>query len=469
MQISLPNLWTPRHYQLKAFAKFDQGIKRQLLIWPRRSGKDSFSINLAAKAAHQRVGTIFHMLPTSRQGRKVIWDGIDKQGRRIIDQAIPPQLRKDTGGLVNDEMIIRLKNGSVYQVVGSDNYDALVGTNPIGLIISEWAISNPKAWDYLRPILTENGGFVIFISTPRGKNHMWKQLQLVKDNPDWFVSHLNYKDTGHISDALIEAERSSGMPEARLRQEYFCSFEASDVGQIYNSYVEAARASERVGSFDHDPRYPVETAWDLGHRDATAVIFVQRIQGQIRIIDYHEERKKDFGHHAKLVLNKPYIYERHVLPHDAEKIEYGSGTTVRELAQKFGMPTTIAPKLSVEAGIEATRTLFPMLRFNANKVASLLTALAHYQYDYEEDEEGRTLSVSPKPLHDWSSHPCDALRYLAVTPEGQGILPGWARQYMQSPMVGHNGGPPLEEEFDPLREYRAGREMDRIVHHTMGY
>ena len=198
-------------HQQALWNRLGDGTKRAVAVWHRRAGKDSVALNWAAKASRERVGLYWHMLPQARQGRKVIWDAIDRDGRRMIDQAFPPDARK--GRPSDEEMRIRLKNGSVWQVVGSDNYDALVGSNPVGVVFSEFALAKPSAWDYLRPILAENGGWALFIFTPRGENHAYDLYQLAEQHPDWFAERLTVDDTGILPAATIEEERRSGMPE----------------------------------------------------------------------------------------------------------------------------------------------------------------------------------------------------------------------------------------------------------------
>ena len=135
--IRLPaNGWKARPHQERLWAFLGQAIepnavgKRAVAVWHRRAGKDSLAINFAAVAARRRPANYWHMLPTATQGRKVVWEGIDGQGRRMIDQAFPPGQRT---GKLDDEMLLRLKGGSTWQVVGSDNFDRLVGANPAGV------------------------------------------------------------------------------------------------------------------------------------------------------------------------------------------------------------------------------------------------------------------------------------------------------------------------------------------------
>ncbi|NDC09946.1 MAG: hypothetical protein EBZ75_11520 [Oxalobacteraceae bacterium] len=437
-KITLPNNFIPRWYQQDAWAALDAGIiKRAFHVWHRRAGKDVSYLNYTAKRAHTEIGGYYHLLPTQQQARKVIWNSINKDGVRLIDQAFPKELRKRT---VEDQMLIEFHCGSMWQCVGSDNYDSLVGSNPRGLIFSEWSISNPRAWDYMRPILTENGGFAAFIGTPRGKNFFFEQYERVRQMPnEWYCDIKTVLDTQAITLEAIEQERLAGMSEDRIQQEFFCSFDAQTAGLIYDSYITAAEAQGRLTQIEYDPRYPVETAWDLGHKDATAIWFVQRVGNQVRFIDYAEERGKDLPYFINLVRSKPYGYSRHIGPHDTNKFEFGSGNTILEIARQHGFIFTIAPKLDVEDGIEATRALLPRCYWNTTKTLHGLRALRHYHYDNDADEQDddRKVTLATKPKHDWSSHCCDALRYLAVTPESQGIMSNWAAEMMASQMMGN--------------------------------
>jgi len=172
----------------------------------------------------QRVGVYWHMLPLNTQARKVVWDAIDKQGRRVIDQVFPLPLRKSVN---STEMKIELWNGSIWQCVGSDNYNALVGSNPVGVVFSEYSLADPASWDFIRPILAENGGWALFIYTPRGKNHGYT-LYNTALAAGWFVQKLTVDDTKAVPLGVIEEERRAGMSESMIQQEFYCSFEAMD-------------------------------------------------------------------------------------------------------------------------------------------------------------------------------------------------------------------------------------------------
>jgi len=418
--LDLPNEWAARDYQAPLFRHmFEGGLERKkaAVVWHRRCGKDSCCLQLSAVASQMRVGTIWHMLPTLKQGRRVVWDGIDREGRRMIDQAFPKEMRQVANPINNSDMQIRFRNGSIYQVVGSDNYDSLVGTNPVGVIFSEFAVADPKAWDYIRPILAENGGWALFIYTPRGKNHGKKLFDMAQGNPKWYSSLLTVDDTFRpngthvISPDIIAEERAEGMSEEKILQEYFCSFEAGMEGAFYTKELNLAEEEGRIGHFPHDPAKQCQTWWDIGFRDATSIIVTQRGEdGKPVIIDYLEARNKALDEWVRDVRSHPYDYDEHWGPHDLENTDWTTGKTRREFAAALGFAFDIVPKLPVQDGIDATRALIRTARFNEPKVGRLLDGLYSYRREYDD----RMQMFRDKPLHDWASHPADAMRYLSV-------------------------------------------------------
>lgn len=175
----------------------------------------------------ERVGTYFYFLPTYTQAKKVVWDGIDKDGVRFIEH-IPKDLIKS----INEtEMRIELLNGSAVQLIGAENIDRIVGTNPVGVIFSEFALMKPNVWDFIRPILAENGGWAVFVYTPRGMNHAWKLHMQAKENPNWFEQTLTVEDTKAISKEALDEERKT-MPQALFEQEFYCKY-IEGAGQFF--------------------------------------------------------------------------------------------------------------------------------------------------------------------------------------------------------------------------------------------
>jgi hypothetical protein len=205
---------------MNAARAMDRGVRRMVLVWHRRSGKDKLALNLMIKKMLERKGVYYYLFPEYSQARKAIWDGIDKDGWKFLDH-FPKELIQSKN---DTEMKIVLKNGSVFQLVGTDKIDSIMGTNPVGCVFSEFSLQNPSAWEMIRPILRENEGWAMFIYTPRGMNHGWKILQVAKENTEWFWEILSIKDTGVMSDDEVQKEIKEGMPPQLAGQEFYCEF-----------------------------------------------------------------------------------------------------------------------------------------------------------------------------------------------------------------------------------------------------
>ena len=220
MQVTIPHKFTPRPYQLPFFKAMDSGIKRAVLVWNRRAGKDKACWNFMIKKAMEKVGTYFYMLPEYKQAKKVVWDNIDNSGFKMLDH-IPPEITKNIN---NSELKIELINGSIIQLIAADTFkQSGVGSNPSGVVFSEYSISSPEAWKYVAPILAVNGGWAVFNMTPRGRNHGWALLQQAKQNPNWFWQVLTVDDTKVLTPEASEEEKLANSI-ALIEQEYYCAF-----------------------------------------------------------------------------------------------------------------------------------------------------------------------------------------------------------------------------------------------------
>lgn len=406
------NEYEPRPYQLPILKALDSGFKRVLAILPRRAGKDITALNYVIRRMWEEPGVYYYIFPTYSQAKKVIWDSITNDGKKILDY-FPKELVMQMN---SQEMKIRMKTASgeesLFQLIGSDNYDALMGTNPRGCVFSEYALQDPLAYQYLRPILTANQGWALFISTPRGKNHLWQLAELAKESPEWFYYKLSVEDTHHIPMEEIEKERREGlMSEDMIQQEYYTSFEMGVEGAYFTRYIDRARREQRIGDVPWENGFKVHTAWDIGVRDSTTIIFFQVIGQTVRIIDCYENSKHGIEHYAEVISSKPYLYGKHIAPHDIRVTEWGSGMTRIEKARQLGINFIIADELSVPDGIEAARSLFSKLWINEPTCQPLIKALENYRQEYDSKKK----IYKPRPLHDWSSHFADTFRYLAVS------------------------------------------------------
>lgn len=419
MNITIPNEWSPRPYQLPVLQYFARGGKRAVLQWSRRLGKDDVSLHKTALSAMLEKGNYWHMLPQYAQARKAIWDAVDSHtGRRRIDWVFPKCLRARTN---DTEMKITFKNGSTWQLCGSDSYDMLVGSGVKGVVFSEYALCRPEAWGYISPMLEENDGWAIFNYTVRGENHATQLGRYAEKTPGWFFSNVTARESGVFTQeqlARIERELIASYGEdqgrALFKQEYENDSGAAVPGSIYWREMQQAADEGRLASAPHDPRYPVYTFWDLGIDDSTAIIFAQLHEGKIWILDYVEECNEGMAHYLRVLDNKAaslgYRYGELIIPHDGENRDWSTGRTRREMLEGAGYKVRVLPAERVAEGINAARAVFGRCIFDAQKAERLLQALAHYRRKWDEEKK----TYSKEPLHDWASHGCDAFRYLAM-------------------------------------------------------
>jgi phage terminase large subunit len=404
------NRFKPREYQAPIIDAIEnKGYRRVLAIMPRRAGKDLTCFNLCIRECLRKVCVIYYIFPTYSQARKVIWDSITNDGHRIIDYYLPDELVEQKN---SQEMKIRFKNGSLFQLLGSDNFDSLMGTNPQGVVFSEYALQDPRAYQFIRPILTANFGWAVFNSTPRGKNHLFELYQIAQNSPEWFCYKLTIDDTQHIPLAEIEKEKAEGiMSDDLIQQEYYTSFDMGVEGAYYTKYLDRMRLKGQIGVVPWESGFKVHTSWDLGVRDATSIIFFQTIGQVVRIIDCYENNKQGLEHYVSVLKQKPYVYGKHIAPHDIRVKEWGSGMTRIEKAKQLGITFTIAPDVSIEDGIESVRSAFSKIWIDEQNAKQLLKSLESYRQEYDAKKK----VYKAHPLHDWSSNFADAMRYLAIS------------------------------------------------------
>lgn len=428
MQIRIPHRFKIRDYQLPVASTFDQGlIKRFIDVWHRRAGKDTLWLNLTIKGMLKRVGCYYHVFPTYRQGKKILWEGINAEGMKFMDH-FPPELIDGTN---NTDLQIQLKNGSLWQIIGSDTCDgdAIVGTNPAGLVFSEYSIQNPTVWDKVRPILVENGGWAAFCYTPRGHNHGYELYQTALKNPAlWHASMLTIDQTLRglneprlpglpvVTREQYLQEIADGMEEDMALQEFYCSFEGSKQGSYYGEWLAKIKQAGQITKVPWDPRLPVFTFWDLGVDDQTTIWFMQHLRdAEYRFIDCYSKNGKGLDHYVKVVNERPYVYDTHYLPHDIDVREIGApGARSRlETMVSLGIPKKslhAGECLPVLDGIGAVRTLLPLCWFDEVKCKDGISALQNYMKEWDD----RRKKFKDSPEHDWSSHYADAFREFAV-------------------------------------------------------
>ena len=424
--------WTARPYQQDSLDAFDDGKRRQVLVWHRRAGKDNYALNLASREAERTPGTYWHLFPKHVQARKAIFEGISNDGVRFIDQAFPESIRE--GRIANRDMMIRFKSGSTWQMAGSDRYNSLVGSNVRGVVFSEWALCDPRAWDYIRPIIRENGGWVVFITTLRGKNHAYRMAQRLKNNPDWYVDIRTVDDTTDnngkriLTPDDIQAERDEGMSEAMIQQEYYCNPLASLPGSIYGRQMEILSTSDRLDAFTYDRSRPVIAAWSTDFDDQYTVAFFQTRNNASYCIGSASYPFESIPDALDLVENTfPWRYiNRHVLPHNA----------AREIVSTFenrNLSVEVAP--AVENVVHVTRDELATIHIDEaprpwnddDEVNNerLIDALNGYRFQ----ETSAGTSWTNNPVDSWEKHFAKTVETFAAYRHDQGALVGgWHRR-----------------------------------------
>lgn len=400
----------PRPYQLPVFkALEEEKYNRLLIIWPRRSGKDIVGFNLMIRAAFRRVGTYFYVFPTFSSGRRILWNAITNEGAKVIDFLNPIWIKRKN----EQRMEIELTNGSLIQIIGSDNYDnTIVGTNCVGAIFSEYSLQDENAWVYTKPIIDASGGWAAFLSTPRGRNHLYSLWEIAKANPEvWYSSMLTVRDTKHVSEEEIQADIDRGEISWDLaQQEWYCSFTMGIDGSVYGTALDRMKHNEQIGNVPWQSNHKVHTSFDIGN-DGTAIIFFQVIGQSVNIIDSYQNSGEQLEFYVTYINSKPYTYGKHFFPHDMRVTEFGGKKYTRlEKARQLGLKGEIVDSVSIEDGIEYVKSSMCKIWIDKVKGAPLIVAIENYRYEFDRKKN----MYKNVPLHDKHSHFADSLRYMCL-------------------------------------------------------
>jgi len=420
----LPLDFTPRPYQASLMHDFfkPNPLKRALLIWHRRSGKDKVCWATLLLKALMRKGNYFYVFPTQRQGRKALWHGISGDGIGFLEH-IPTRLIVKTN---NTEMRIHLLNGSIIQIIGAANYNFAMGTNPQGIVYSEYSLQTPLCYTYLMPILTENKGWLIVNGTPRGHNHFYRLYNDVKNLKNWHCSletvatTRDNKGKAIITPSDIEEARSAAMSHEMLKQEFFCDFESALETAYFAKYLAQSRENGRIKIFPI-PDGPVFTFWDLGVSDLTTIWFATFSADKVILIGYYENSRYGLEHYAEYLNNfknkHNIVYGGHYGPHDVAVQSFSTGETRVVRARRLGINFTVVPKPKRKIdSIEITRAMFSMFVFHQHNCQTGLDALLQYESKTHGD------GAESGPQHSWASHAADAFLLIGQA-YSKGMLP----------------------------------------------
>lgn len=418
-KVILPHKFICRPYQIKAWKALEAGKKKVVLCWHRGAGKDLFALNWIITRAMRRQAVYLHCFPNYAQGKKAIWNSIhqtdDGEPLSYLSH-FPPEIIKHKD---SSDMRIQLTNGSVYQVIGIDGKNAQLarGMNPMDVIISEYAFMSEESWDIIEPRVAQNGGTVLFVSTPNGQNHFYREYNYANSGhrPDYYASIVTNDDTHIHTLEHIEELRDKGKPEDFIQQEYFCSFTRGAQGSYYGAYIQQARDSGRISDIRVSKDIVVHTAWDIGIGDASAIWLYQLMPGNsYNLLHYYENNNEGLAHYIQYLdewkRKHGIIWGKHFVPHDMKNREFTSGVDRVTKARELGYDMTVIPAEKLGPGIEAVRSILPHCTFNGKECRRGIDCLDFYRKKWND-----SLKVYyDEPLHDQYSHGADAFRMMAI-------------------------------------------------------
>jgi phage terminase large subunit len=390
--------YKPRPHQYELHEALDKH-RFVVAVMHRRAGKTVAAINHLIKSAIQCEKPnprLAYIAPTYGQAKRIAWDYLLEYTRPLGAIANIAELRVDFWG----------RRISLY---GSDNPDSLRGQYFDGVCLDEVGDQNPKIWnEIIRPALADRLGWALFIGTPKGNNHFHDLAERAKTEADWSFLEFKASQTKIIPEQELKAALRE-MGQDKYDQEFECSFNAAVEGSYYGSIINDLEANGRIAEFPRDDLCRSFTAWDIGMGDSTAIWVAQVAGKEIRLLDCVENHGVGLDWYVSWLRENNYQSFDHILPHDVEVRELGTGKSRKEVLQEAGLNVTVAPRLSIADGIQATRRLLPRCWFHPDTKQGL-NALRNYRKEYDEKRS----VFYDKPLHDWSSHFSDAMRYLAV-------------------------------------------------------
>ena len=400
MKIQIP--YTPRKHQAYIHQELDKH-RYAVLCCHRRFGKTVMVLNHLIRSALQNKNhnpRLAYIAPTYKQAKSIAWDYL-----KFYTKNIPGTKWNES------ELRCDLINGARITLLSSENFDSIRGIYLDICAIDEVAqVSQGLIDEVIIPALSDRKGKLFLIGTPKGMNNIfYDYYQKAQADPKWFLfkakaSETNIVDEEELGNALTV------MGKAKYDQEFECSFIGNIEGSIYGDIVQELDDKGNIGAVPYDPSLPVNTAWDIGYNDSTSIIFFQLLNHQINIIETYENDNEPLPHYIKFLQDKDYIYDTHYGPHDLDVTEFSNGKTRREVASALGVRFRIAPRILLEDGIHAVKMLLPRCKIDSDNCADLLIALRHYHRKFNDKER----IFKSKPVHDFSSHMCDALRVLAT-------------------------------------------------------
>lgn len=405
MTLNLQKVRKPHYTPRPQFLPFHQRAQRwACMVCHRRAGKTVSAVNdiiVKAKKSRLKDGRYAYVAPYYAQAKMIAWQYLLKftEGFRI---------KKN-----ESELWVELYFGARIRLFGADNADAIRGGYLDGAVCDEFQDWKPGVFaSVVRPMLADRHGWCTFMGTPKGHNEFFELKQIAEADPQkWFCFTLKASESNLITaDELADARQL--MSEEEYAQEFECDFESAILGAYYGREMRRVLEDGRIKQVNYNKAYRVFTSWDIGYSDNTAICFFQYYDHQYHFIDFIEGNGELASYWAQKVKDKEYRYAKHLLPHDAKAKHITSGKSVIEqVAYSLGITNcVVVANHHVSDGINATRQVLNCAVFDESKCHDLIEALRAYEHEYDAEDK----VFKDKPLHNWASHPADAMRIAAM-------------------------------------------------------
>ncbi len=348
------------------------------------------------------------------------------------------------------EKVIKGKNGTEFNFKGLKfNASGIKSYEGVDYVwVEEAQAVSDNSWEYLIPTIRKEGSEIWICFNPKNPTDpTWRRF-VERQRAGSIVKKVGWRDNPFFP-SVLELERLECLKNEPDSYEHIWegAFDTRFSGAVYAKWMQAAFDEGRVFNGVYDASLPVHTAWDLGYDDATAIIFWQRAGKECRVIDAYEASGEDVEHYCQVVKSKPYRYGDHFVPHDAaNKLLAAGGRSIVHQMHALGVQTRVVAATSQQNQIEALRKVLVNSYFDKDKCADLIHAAMSYHFEYDEDRK----TFKSKPLHDWSSHYCDALEIIGQVwqeekvAQGKSILPKPLQEMTFNEIIAENsqGGNP---------------------------
>lgn len=370
------------------------------LVCHRRGGKTVAAVNdliIGAVECPLPRPQLAYIAPNYQQAKRIAWEYVKQYAEPLIDQVHESELRVTLKG-----------NGAKIYLLGAEKANNLRGIYLDGAAIDEYAQIRPSTVSQvILPCLSDRSGWMTLMGTPMGKNHFYDAVRRAENDPTWFHMTLKASQSGILAQEELDIIKAQ-MDVSDYEQEYECSFEAALRGAIYGVEMEQTEREGRIQEYDLDPELPVDVICDLGYADDTVLTFFQIAPGGVYIHEVYSNNELPWESYLdEMELREVRdIY----LPHDARAKNLQTGRSIVEQTLRRGYKPHIVPDHKMRDGIAATRNMLPFARWNRPLTSGAVEAMKSYRREWD-DKLG---CYRDRPVHDWSSHIADCIRYLGV-------------------------------------------------------